>query len=234
MHINSKPIIIFVHGLGLSGEVWTPQRDWCKKNNVNFVVLTLLGHGKRRNEKASIEKMVYEIEITAKKFPKVILVGHSFGAFLCSLVAPRLDNIKSILFINPMFSTDQLPMIFLPSIRTVKILQRIFGLGKVGDFSEGTKLFWHWGIYFYLLGHNSAKTLEDIFYQIKKREKKPFPRNNSCTKIILSKQDELVKPTKDKDSIVVPTSGHMLFRLNPEVINCFLDQLVSRQAEHRL
>ena len=221
----SKTTIIFVHGLGLSGEVWAPQRNWCRKNIIDFVTLTLPGHGDRRNEDVSIDKMVDEIVSIANKSREVILVGHSFGAFLCALAAPQLKNIKSILLINPLFKSKQLPIMFLVSIKFMKVFQQIFGIAKPGNYLKGGKWFWKWGIYPYSLFHNPAIIIEKIYYQIKKREKDYFPRFRFNVVRVLSQDDELVRPLVYKDDIVVSTRGHMLFRLNSKLMNSFLDQV---------
>lgn|GEM_PF-2910813 len=230
----SETTIIFIHGLGLSGEVWTPQLEWCRKNKINSVSLTLPGHGKRRDENVSIENMVNEIVDTAKKYPKVMLVGHSFGAYLCQLAAVRLDNVEFSIYINPLFDYKQFKRLFLIAIRTAKIIQHFFGVGGPGDYLKGTEFFWKYGIYLYCLRHNSAAALENIVCQLKRRKgDKSLSRPTRNTKVLFSAIDALLRrPATPGDT--VPIAGHMLMRLSPEAVNHFLAQAVSHPEGHRV
>lgn len=216
----------------LAKEVWSPQQNWCRKNKINFVSLTLPGHGQRRYDDISLDKMVHEIVVNAEQFDKVILVGHSFGAYLCCLASRQLKNLESVIFINPLFEIKQTRFLSLITVKITKILQQILGVTEPGDYSKGTKMFWRWGIYPYCLLHNSAQIIDDIFAQIKKRGKVFLPRQVKSI-IILSEKDELIKKVKDKESITIPIYGHMLARLAPEAINNFLSLELLRPMEHR-
>lgn len=223
--MNSKTTIIFVHGMMLAGDVWGPQQDWCRKNKINCVSLTLPGHGPRRDDDISLDKMVHEIVVSAEQFDKVILVGHSFGAYLCCLAAQQLKNLESVVLINPLLEIKQMRFLSLFSIKITKILQKILGVKKSGNYSKGTKWFWRWGIYPYCLLHNSAQIVDDIFAQIKKRGKVFLPRRIKSI-IILSRKDELIRRTQVKNSTTILISGHMLARLAPETVNDFLGQIL--------
>lgn len=225
----SRPTIIFVHGLGLSGDVWKPQELWCKINNFCFITLTLAGHGKRRDDQISIESMVSEIVEIACKNKKVILVGHSFGVFLCSLAIPRLKNIESALFINPLFRSQQIRPSFSLFVKIAGFLQRVFGVGAAGDYSDGGETFWRWKIYPYCLAHNPANIISNLLNQIKRQGENVFsPCHGFPTTIITSHRDELLVPVIPSE--VIPVSGHMLTRLAPAIVNRFLARSASYRA----
>ena len=228
-----KRTIIFVHGLGLTGKVWAPQIDWCKKNKVEYVALTLPGHGERRSENILIDKMVDEIVTTAMQFEEVVLVGHSFGAFLCNLAAPRLSNVQSFICINPLFKFNQLRPLFLSTIKVVRFWQKIFGIGQEGDYSSGSSFFWRFGIYPYCLAHNSAKNIDEIIHEIRGRADKYAHPPTANALILYSKSDELIARACQTGT-VLPTSGHMLFRFSPEAVNSFLEQATLRQMGHHV
>ena len=227
-----KPTVIFVHGLGLAGDVWVPQLEWCKKHNVECVALTLPGHGSRRGDAISIEGMVDEIIATAHRFEKVILVGHSFGGFLCALAASKIQNIDLIILINPLLDVRQIKVLFLASTKAANTLQQFFGVKKrPGKFAQGSKWFWRWGIYPYCLMCNKIETLEKLYLEIKSIGRVTLPMLTRCT-TLLSQDDELLKPVAVGNSITIPLSGHMLFRTAPEEINRFLAQTMLRPTEH--
>ncbi len=229
-----NPTIIFVHGLGLSGEAWAPQQEWCRQHNIESVALTLPGHGSRRDEVASVEGMADEIIATASRFEKVVLVGHSFGAFLCVLAAPKIQNIQEVIFINPLLDATQMRGLFLASVKIAKVIQRFLSMTKhPGEFANGTRWFWRWGIYPYCLVCNSMNTIQKLCQKIKKLGRISLPSHVRRT-ILLSRNDELIKSVNHEKGITIPVSGHMLFRLAPEAVNRLLAQAVLRPEEHRV
>ena len=50
--INEKNPIVFIHGVGLSKEIWEPQVNFFK--NYNTLTYDLLGHGKTRLKKSKV------------------------------------------------------------------------------------------------------------------------------------------------------------------------------------
>ena len=55
--INEKGVIVFIHGVGLTKEIWDPQINFFK--NYNTLTYDLLGHGKTplKKSKASFEDL---------------------------------------------------------------------------------------------------------------------------------------------------------------------------------
>ncbi|MBI3630989.1 MAG: alpha/beta hydrolase [Candidatus Sungbacteria bacterium] len=228
------PAVIFVHGLGLTGDVWAPQQKWCKEHQIESVALTLPGHGSRRNDVASVTGMVDEIIAATQHLEKVILVGHSFGGLLCALAAPKIQNIEHIILINPLLAAKQIKRSFFISMKMGEFAQQFFGVRKrPGKFAKGSKWFWRWSIYPYCLMCNKIETIEKLYLEIKSIARVSLAMLTSYT-ILLSQNDELLTPAVSKNSITVPFSGHMLFRLSPEEINRFLDRVLLRQMEHRV
>jgi len=160
-----------------------------------------------------------------------VLVGHSFGAFLCSLAAPKMQNVEDIIFINPLFDSTQMRGLFLLLVKMARVIQRFFGVKQPGEFTEGTRWFWRWGIYPYCLACNSMNTIEKLYQKIKKLGRISLPSHVRYT-LLVSQSDELIKPVNHEKSITIPVSGHMLFRLAPDAINRFLAQAVLRPKEH--
>ena len=82
---ESGPYLIFVHGVGMSGEIWTPQ---VKHFFSNYRVITydFLGHGQSPIPKKppSIEDYVEQLNslVETINISNFSLVGHSMGCLL--------------------------------------------------------------------------------------------------------------------------------------------------------
>ena len=100
--INEKEPIIFIHGVGLTKEIWDPQINFF--NNYNTLVYDLLGHGKTplKKSKASFEdfcKQLFKL-IDELNFNKIHLVGFSLGALIARHFAFEHSDILSSLIIH--------------------------------------------------------------------------------------------------------------------------------------
>ena len=80
---NSIPII-FIHGVGLTNEIWEPQIEFFK--NYNVITYDLIGHGKTPLEKKQLNfndfikqllNLINELDIM-----KIHLVGFSLGSLI--------------------------------------------------------------------------------------------------------------------------------------------------------
>ena len=88
---NDTVPVVFIHGVGLTKEMWEPQINFFKKNNI--ITYDLLGHGKTPLEKTQLNfddftrqllNLINELEID-----KVHLVGHSLGALVARNFASK-------------------------------------------------------------------------------------------------------------------------------------------------
>jgi len=81
---NEKNPIVFIHGVGLTKEIWEPQINFFK--NYNTLTYDLLGHGKTplKKSKISLEDFSKQLLklINELKFEKIHLVGFSLGALI--------------------------------------------------------------------------------------------------------------------------------------------------------
>jgi len=100
--INEKKPIVFIHGVGLTKEIWEPQINFFK--NYNTLTYDLLGHGKTplKKTKVSFEdfsnqlfKLINELD-----FKKIHLVGFSLGALIARHFACEHSNKLSSLIIH--------------------------------------------------------------------------------------------------------------------------------------
>ena len=100
--INEKNPIVFIHGVGLTKEIWESQTNFF--NNYNTLTYDLLGHGKTllKKNKVTIEdfldqllKLINELNLT-----KIHLVGFSLGALIARHFASEHNDKLSSLIIH--------------------------------------------------------------------------------------------------------------------------------------
>ena len=99
---NKKIPIVFIHGVGLTQEIWYPQINFFK----NYTTLTydLLGHGKTplKNSKVSFEDFSKQLHKLIKElnFNKIHLVGFSLGALIARYFAYNHNEMLKSLIIH--------------------------------------------------------------------------------------------------------------------------------------
>ena len=97
---NNTVPIVFIHGVGLTKEIWEPQINFFKDRNV--ITYDILGHGKTPLEKTQLNfedfakqllNLINELEIK-----KIHLVGFSLGALIARhFAAENLDKLSSLI-----------------------------------------------------------------------------------------------------------------------------------------
>ena len=60
--VNEKDPIVFVHGVGLTKEIWSPQIDFFK--NYNTLTYDLIGHGKTPLKKPVIKIAHFVLQLS--------------------------------------------------------------------------------------------------------------------------------------------------------------------------
>ena len=91
---NKSNPIVFVHGVGLSSEMWEPQINFFK--NYNTLIYDLPGHGKTPLNKSQLRFDDYSKQllnlINELKFKKIHLVGFSLGALVARHFASKHND----------------------------------------------------------------------------------------------------------------------------------------------
>ena len=97
--VNERNPIVFIHGVGLTNEIWEPQLNFFKNHNV--LTYDLLGHGKTPLEKKQLNfidftkqliSLIKELEIK-----KIHLVGFSLGSLIArDFAASNGDSLSSL------------------------------------------------------------------------------------------------------------------------------------------
>ena len=82
---ESGPYLIFVHGVGMSGEIWKPQVQHFF-SNYRVITYDFLGHGQSQTPKKppTLEDYIEQLNSLVKtiNITSFSLVGHSMGALI--------------------------------------------------------------------------------------------------------------------------------------------------------
>ena len=100
--INEKNPIVFIHGVGLTKEIWEPQINFFK--DYNTLTYDLLGHGKTPLKKSKVSFNDFSTQlvklIDELNFKKIHLVGFSLGALIARHFASEHSDRLSSLIIH--------------------------------------------------------------------------------------------------------------------------------------
>jgi pimeloyl-ACP methyl ester carboxylesterase len=102
--------IVFVHGVGLTYEIWQPQLDFFKDySNLSY---DILGHGKSSLTKQNISfddfsDQLIEL-INELKIEKIHLVGFSIGSLIARNFATRHgDRLRSLILLGSIYKRSE-------------------------------------------------------------------------------------------------------------------------------
>ena len=108
--INEKTPIVFVHGVGLTKEIWEPQIGFFK--DYNTLTYDLLGHGKTslKESKVSFEDFSKQLLklIDELNFKKIHLVGFSLGALIARhFASEHNDRLNSLIMLSSIYKRTE-------------------------------------------------------------------------------------------------------------------------------
>ena len=108
--INEKNPIVFIHGVGLTKEIWDPQINFFK--NYNTLTYDLLGHGKTPLKKTKIEienftEQLFKL-IKELNFNKIHLIGFSLGALIARhFASEHSDKLSSLTLLGSIYKRNE-------------------------------------------------------------------------------------------------------------------------------
>ena len=107
---DKKIPIVFIHGVGLTHEIWQPQLDFFKGNTT--LSYDILGHGKTPLNKSNINFDDFSEQlinlINELKFDKIHLIGFSIGSLIARNFATKYNNrLKSLTLLCSIFKRTE-------------------------------------------------------------------------------------------------------------------------------
>ena len=103
--------LIFIHGVGMRGDVWSPQVEYFS-NDYQVITYDFLGHGESHlpPEEPVLDDYVEQLNSLLKhlNLPLISLVGHSMGALISVAFALKHpDKVKALVPINIAFNRSE-------------------------------------------------------------------------------------------------------------------------------
>jgi len=108
--VNEKKPIVFIHGVGLTKEIWDPQINFFK--DYNTLAYDLLGHGKTPLKKSKISfddfsKQLFKL-INELNLKKIHLVGFSLGALIArQFASEHSDKLSSLILLGSIYKRTE-------------------------------------------------------------------------------------------------------------------------------
>ena len=102
--------IVFIHGVGLTYEIWQPQLDFFK--NYSYLSYDILGHGKSSLTRQNINfddfsEQLIEL-INELKIEKIHLVGFSIGSLIARNFATRYsERLQSLILLGSIYKRSE-------------------------------------------------------------------------------------------------------------------------------
>jgi len=152
--VNEKKPIVFIHGVGLTKEIWEPQINFFK--NYNTLTYDLLGHGKTplKKTKISFEDFTKQLLklIRELNFVKIHLVGFSLGALIARhFASEHSDKLSSLILLGSIYKRTE---------EQKRVVQNRFEVAKLARPASKHAALRRW------LSENFSKKNPDIYKRI--------------------------------------------------------------------
>jgi len=107
---DKKIPIVFIHGVGLTHEIWQPQLDYFKNNTI--ISYDILGHGKTPLNKSNVSFNDFSEQLinlkNELKFDKIHLIGFSIGSLIARNFAVKYNSrLKSLTLLGSIYKRSE-------------------------------------------------------------------------------------------------------------------------------
>ena len=163
---NSTRPIVFIHGVGLTKEIWFPQIEFFKDNNI--VTYDLLGHGNTPLEKNQLnfEDFIKQLLnlIDELNIEKIHLVGFSLGSLIARHFASKHNE--------RLISLNLHASIYKRTVEQKRIVENRFELIKTNKPASRVSALRRWFSEDFI--KNNKKIYDDIYSTLEKNDLKNF------------------------------------------------------------
>lgn len=187
---KNKPVLVFVHGLGIDHTCW---KNFIKTYKKDYGVLTLdlRGHGNSSKpsnlEDYKIERFVLDLKELLKKLnlKKYYLIGHSLGGLIIS----ELKAKKYVLICTPVDFNDVNKTFYFFARMAIRLPHKLYKIFDTKmDYSRVKGIF---NLYIKCLARASPKVVFKIIKNLKSY--KGLKKVKEKRLVIISKYDEILK-----------------------------------------
>ncbi|ORX86296.1 alpha/beta-hydrolase [Anaeromyces robustus] len=257
---GNVPTILFIHGLGGQISQWTSLIKHFS-NTANVLAMEQTGHGKSEPSSDyscySTDRFVSDLNQLLTFYPNdnFVLVGHSYGCCLATLLALKENNpkIKTIILISPVFGIPKYQQYLKKLIRIVpdEIIKITRKKDKEGGIhSPSVNRFIHPtasdDLRYKQLCWNSQSTISSFKRTLYGMRFPTLEEYNSITipVLLIGGKDDQVAPisniTKIKqvipskqllsDPYIIPNSGHQTIIEKPQLVAAFIQEFVIKKV----
>ena len=161
---NDTIPIVFIHGVGLTKEIWQPQIDFFKDNNL--LTYDLIGHGDTRLEKTQLNfkdfteqllNLIDELNIN-----KIHLIGFSLGSLIARHFASEYNDRLSSLTLHG--------SIYKRSLEQKRVIENRFELIKTNDLASKKMSLRRWFSEEFI--KNNKEIYDKIYSMLEKNDQK--------------------------------------------------------------
>ena len=107
---DKKIPIVFIHGVGLTHEIWKPQLDYFKDSTL--IAYDILGHGKTPLKKSNISFDDFSEQLinllNELNFDRIHLIGFSIGSLIARDFATKYnDRLKTLTLLGSIYNRSE-------------------------------------------------------------------------------------------------------------------------------
>jgi len=236
--------IVFIHGVGLTYEIWQPQLDFFK--NYSTVSYDILGHGKSSLTKKNISfddfsDQLIEL-INELKIDKIHLVGFSIGSLIARNFATKYnDRLQSLVLLGSIYkrSEQQQEIVnqrFEQAKKELKLSRQALKRWFTDKYLENNPDTYE-KISSILLGNNMVNFLKVYELFVKHKNDEDFEKINTKTLIMTGEHDigstiemskQLNNVIKDSELKIIKDGKHLCGIECADEVNLFIKKFIDQ------
>jgi pimeloyl-ACP methyl ester carboxylesterase len=236
--------IVFIHGVGLTYEIWQPQLDFFK--NYSNVSYDILGHGKSSLIKKNISfddfsDQLIEL-INELKIDKIHLVGFSIGSLIARNFATKYnDRLQSLVLLGSIYkrSEQQQEIVnqrFEQAKKELKLSRQALKRWFTDKYLENNPDTYE-KISSILLGNNMVNFLKVYELFVKHKNDEDFKKINTKTLIMTGEYDigstiemskQLNNVIKDSELKIIKDGKHLCGIECADEVNLFIKKFIDQ------